>query len=244
MNESGRSMVNSRRYGVQKVNMNKKDLFRLYEKLYFHEIDMRENLSARLQIPLAILVVLIGFIAYMLRNISPTPINAIFMAFLLFYCLCIVFIVLGILFLVRSWLGYEYTFLPSAKDTEDYRALLIETYKSYENSDELVQKYMMEYIYRYFIECSSTNTVNNDNRSMNLHYARISIICSLVLAFIAFIPFHFGGIDRASLSTPTDVRVVEPIELKDTANEQKRPKNSTKTSTTASEENNQRRRQN
>jgi len=224
--------------------MNKKDLFRLYEKLYFHEIDMRENLSARLQIPLAILVVLIGFLAYMLRNISPTPINAIFVVFLLFYCLCIVFTVLGILFLVRSWLGYEYTFLPSAKDTEDYRASLIETYKSYENSDELVQKYMMEYLYRYFIECSSTNTVNNDNRSMNLHYARISIICSLVLAFIAFIPFRFGGIDRACLSTPTDVRVVEPIELKDTLNEQKRPKNSTKTSTAAPEENNQRRRQN
>jgi hypothetical protein len=48
--------------------MPKNPLFDLYEKLYFHEIDVREKLSGRLQTPMAIIFSLVGVLAYLLQN--------------------------------------------------------------------------------------------------------------------------------------------------------------------------------
>ena len=48
--------------------MAKNPLFDLYEKLYFHEIEVREALGGRLQTPMAIIVSLIGVVVYLLQN--------------------------------------------------------------------------------------------------------------------------------------------------------------------------------
>jgi hypothetical protein len=48
--------------------MSKNPLFDLYEKLYFHEIEVREKLGGRLQTPMAIIVSLIGVLTYLLQN--------------------------------------------------------------------------------------------------------------------------------------------------------------------------------
>lgn len=54
--------------------MNQEQLFAFYEKLYFQELERREKLSARLNVPLAILVAVIGFLSFML-NSAPTGIT-------------------------------------------------------------------------------------------------------------------------------------------------------------------------
>lgn len=195
--------------------MNTNELSKFYEKLYFHEIDMREHLTSRLQIPLAILVVLIGFLAYMLKNLSYETWTLPFSLFVAFYVLSIIFTLLALIFLVKSWIGFEYSFLPSAKETEGYRNDLIETYKGFEESSQLVDKYLGRYLYDYFVDCSSINTANNDKRSMNLHYSRICIISAVLLAFIAFVPFRFGKIDKSCKSTPVNVNIVGPVEFKE-----------------------------
>ena len=48
--------------------MPKNPLFDLYEKLYFHEIEVREKLGGRLQTPMAIIVSLIGVLAFLIQN--------------------------------------------------------------------------------------------------------------------------------------------------------------------------------
>ena len=50
--------------------MNKDDLFKFYEKLYFHEIEMREKLNARIQIYLAIIAALFSLIAFTFKNVT------------------------------------------------------------------------------------------------------------------------------------------------------------------------------
>jgi len=194
--------------------MKKTELFTLYEKLYFHEIEMREKLSGRLQLPLAILVSVIGVLAFMLRNFSNSGETALLVVFMIFYGMSFIGILLGITNFIRSWYGYEYSFLPSAKETEDYRQLLIETYESYQGSDDLVEKHFTDYLMRYYVECSSVNTNNNDQRSIFLHLTNKYIVLGATFAFISFIPFYFGNFDKNLKESVQSVKISEPIEIK------------------------------
>ena len=56
--------------------MNQDQLFLFYEKLYFQELDRREKLSARLNVPLAVMVATVGFLSFMLNN-APTELSSV-----------------------------------------------------------------------------------------------------------------------------------------------------------------------
>lgn len=180
--------------------MGKMELFDLYEKMYFHEIDMRDKLSQRLQITLAILVVLFGFLGYMLESASYTLGNIFAYIFWILFVLATISIFVAVYWFVRSWHGWEYEFLPAAEQWEAYRESLKITYSEFGECDRLVNKYMKENIIKSFVECSSQITSNNDRRSWCLHWANAFLIYAVIVAFLAFIPFCVG------LTTTGDVR--------------------------------------
>lgn len=194
--------------------MKEDKLFELYEKLYFHEIEMREKLNGRLQLPLAILISLLGFLAFMLRNLEILSLNLNSVIFILFYLASFFFILASIQNFIRSWYGYEYAFLPSAEDTENYRKKLIGTYEDYDECDNLVTKYFSEYLQRYYIECSSKNTINNDKRSVHIHKMNKHIITGGIFALGAFFPFYFGQLDKNEHNKVYEIRINHPILLK------------------------------
>jgi hypothetical protein len=49
--------------------------------------------------------------------------------------------------------------LPTAVATEQYREELFETYKEYDDCEELVETALEQQLYRYFMEYSSVNAV-------------------------------------------------------------------------------------
>ena len=107
--------------------MSKNPLFDLYEKLYFHEIEVRERLGSRLQTPLAIIVSLIGVLAYLFQNFAQDHIALNVFMFLGLLGLSTVALLVAVYFFIRSWYGHTYAFLPSADATEQYRKLLQRT---------------------------------------------------------------------------------------------------------------------
>lgn len=190
-------------------------LCELYEKLYFHEIEAREHLSARVQVPLAITVSLIGVLAFMLLNFNKELCGLPTFLFLFFLVLSSSALIVGIFFLIRSWYGHTYSFLPSAAKTEDYRQILVNTYSGYDNSDDLTQGHLNDYLCNYFVQCSTVNTHCNDKRSLYLHKANGSLIITVLLAAVAFLFFYFGGLDKNQTIKPVEISIVQPVEFKD-----------------------------
>jgi hypothetical protein len=157
--------------------MTEDDLFKLYERLYFHELERRERLSARLNVPLAVLVAAIGFLAFMLQS-APRDFNSwLALAFWLLFCSAAISCAAGMWFFRKAWFGHTDKLLPTANETETYRQELIKLYEAYDNAQKLV-------------EAASENTINNDARSYNLYRATSSITVAVLLAFVAFIPFY------------------------------------------------------
>lgn len=193
--------------------MEENKLFDLYEKLYFHEVEAREKLSARLQIPLAISLALLGVIANIIKGLSFSLTSIWCYVFWAVFGLSVILFIISLKYFVRSFYGHEYQFLPSANETEKYRQKLIETYKDYEEGESLSKKYFNQYIYSYYNDCSSANTKINDSRSEALHKCNTYLIfCALPLA-IAFLTFTFGGVDKNSADKEYKVKITNSFKL-------------------------------
>jgi len=193
--------------------MDENKLFELYEKLYFHEVESRDKISARLQIPLAITLTILGVIANIVKGLSFNLSSLWCYLFWILFGLGVVLFIFAVTKFIRSFYGHSYQFLPTACDTEEYRLKLIDTYKDYENGEQLSRKYFNEYLYKYYNECSSKNTKINDCRSEALHKCNTYLIlCALPLA-VAFLTFTFGGIDKNSEDKEYKVKITNSFVL-------------------------------
>ena len=178
-------------------------LFTLYEKLYFQELDRREKLSARLNLPLAVLVAVIGFLSFMLGR-APRDIHT-FVHLFFWVCFlgaCIASAV-GAWFFRAAWFGHSDKLLPTADATEEYRKELIRFYAEFEEKDALVDAGLMRYLYDYYRKFSSVNTTNNDARSYHLYQATYAITVAALLAFVAFVPYFLTNNGESHSDTHT-----------------------------------------
>jgi hypothetical protein len=169
--------------------MNKKDTFRFYEKLYFHEIVVRENLTSRQQIPLTIIIAFVGMLAFFLQNYQHRGFSL--SAYLFFVLMFLAFFSLlaATICFVGSWWNHTYSFLPSAQETENYRRALVSHYEPYEDAERVAEEAFADYLETYYISCSSTNTSCNDRRSLRAYYTATWLIATAIIAFFAFLVF-------------------------------------------------------
>jgi magnesium-transporting ATPase (P-type) len=191
--------------------MEMKDVFQLYEKLYFHEIDSREKLNSRLQTPLTLIVSFVGVLAFLLQNYGHKGFSITSNLFFFLIFLSTVALTFAAVFFVKSWYNNTYSFLPSAQVSEDYRQTLIKLYEPYENGAQLASDYFSSYVMEYYIRYSSANTLCNDRRSIYLHKTNGALITTAAVAFLAFLAFFFGDLDKAHINKPTEISIVSPV---------------------------------
>ena len=188
--------------------MNPEELFKLYEKQYYHEIEVRDKLNSRLQIPLAVLVAILGFLGFMLQNRSSDAMGLGVLIFWMFFAVSAVSITLAIIFFRKSWFGHTDKLLPTAAETEKYREQLIAHYAEYDEKDKLVEDALKKYLSDYYIKFSSVNTVNNDSRSYNLYKTTVALTVATVSTFFAFVPYHLLDLDKGNHPKPLQVEIV------------------------------------
>lgn len=167
----------------------------LYEKLYFHEIDQRNNLHARLDFPLAIIVALIGFLGFLLQSSTHTLYeNFLGAAFWLFWVGAFVALVFSIYFFIRSAWGNTYTILATAKENEKYYQDLFDLYQKKNSKKKALKKANQDlesYIYKQFEECSSSNALINDQRSLWIFQCIKSLIFAIFFSVASFGSYFF-----------------------------------------------------
>lgn len=97
----------------------------------------------------------------------------------------------GAWFFRASWFGHTDKLLPTANETEAYRSTLVDFYKESDEREQWVAEAVKQYLYDYFKQFSSENTVNNDARAYHLYRATSAITVAVLLAFSAFVPYFF-----------------------------------------------------
>lgn len=192
--------------------MKDEELFNFYEKIYFHELELREKLNARLQTPLAILVVEVSFLAYIFTNSNADYYNGWAYSFIFLIIITTIIIGIAIGYLFKSFLNFTYKHLPSTKEINTYRDDLIKIYSPYEKSDDLVEKYTKQAIYNHFTEASSVNSQINEKRSHFIHRTNIFILAGIITSLLACIPYFFGNLNSKE-DKPIKVIITNPIKI-------------------------------
>lgn len=203
--------------------MSKNPLFDLYEKLYFHETEVREKLSSRLQTPMAIIVSLIGVLGFLMQNIDRQQVSSAAILIVMLIVASAISLLGAIYFFIRSWYGNTYAFLPSAEDTENYRKVLESTYEQYKDGNILAEGYLNDYLCSNYIKCATQNTRCNDLRSLNLHRTNGTLIIATLLVALSFLAFFFGDMDRSKANKPNEVIIVKPVDVQGVFMTDKKP---------------------
>lgn len=196
--------------------MTQAELMAFYEKLYFHEIEAREKLHGRLQLPLTLLLATGGAVLFLFQNFeyaagSWTAPRAAFVFF--FSCGCVL-MACGLVWFVKALYNNAYYFLPDSTQTASYKAVLEETYANYEERRELVSDASDKYLTDYYIEYAAFNTAVNDRRSAYIHLCNGAIIGAALLFFLAYLMFYFGGLGRSKIKPPTEISISRPVDVR------------------------------
>ncbi|MDG4867504.1 hypothetical protein P8631_05775 [Guyparkeria sp. 1SP6A2] len=179
--------------------MDKNNLFNLYEKLYFHEIDARDRIQSRLQIPLALLLGIASAWTYLAKQLPGAEKDTLFWIFIGLLLVTATLFASSLCFFAKAYFGNEYHFIPSANDTESYRKTLLKTYEDYEDGEQIARDHFKDFLYDYYANCSSKNAETNDNRTYWIHNCNKYVI---ILIFPLSLSFFFQPIFNPTTQEP------------------------------------------
>ncbi|WP_421293352.1 hypothetical protein [Aeromonas veronii] len=195
--------------------MNKQGLYELYEKTYFHEMEVREKLVGRVQINFALIATGFAIISYMIRMLDFEQNHLVIGVFILSVLASFSISFFCIRHLVKAFWGNEYEGMPIALEIDNYRTQLLvyaEEIRAYNSLyPELTQpevdidQEVSNFVYNKFRDCSSHNTKINDRRSEHVHKSFGWLLYSSIPFLIASTLFVIGDLDVSSprKETPT-----------------------------------------
>lgn len=163
-----------------------------YEKMYLFEIERREKINARLNIPMGVIVALLGFIFYLLN--SKEPLATCFLAYLFytFLIVAVISVIISCVHFKNCWSGLTDMFMPTVEDIESYHANLVRTYEGYDQQDTLIEQYFHDFLLDSYSKYATFNSKNNDYRSTQLYKAVRAITIALTFSFVAGVCFRIS----------------------------------------------------
>lgn len=165
--------------------------FIFYEKIYFYELERKEKLISRLNLPLAILGVLLSFLSYMLNKSPTTEDCSLGIFFWIFYLGAIFTLFCGVYYFWSSWQLRDYDRgLPTLNTMERYRSDATAHFAIHGENKDDAETYFKSVILSYYIEGATINTENNDKRGANLTSLASYVSLTMILSVLSFVPFY------------------------------------------------------
>lgn len=181
--------------------MNSDERSKLYEKLYIHELERKEKINTRLNLPLAISVGLIGLLSFIINN-APLQFDS-HWAYLFWFMFSasVISLIFAFYFFKQCWFGHTDQLIPTAKDIEKYYITLQNHYSNYPCSYSNRDKEFKSFLKTSYRNYATKNAINNDERSFKLYYTTVALTCALVFAFFALVPHQLYNIEKNNSKT-------------------------------------------
>lgn len=157
-----------------------------YKELHNRELKRRKEIEDGVNIPVALITLIIGLITYFLKD-EKILMQTFLVKILLI--LIIISLLISSLYIAKSYnnlfKGFEYENLPLPNKLLDFE-IEIQNYNIESSEDEKMD--FENYLRENFADMAAFNKLINDQRSVNLHlskkYIFISILLSLILILI------------------------------------------------------------
>jgi len=183
----------------------------LCERLYFHEIQARENLNSRLQLPFAIIVAITGYLGFLLQNLERGLSNFSFWAFAFCAFFAFSFLFISACHFMKAVSGHTYEFIAPGNYWIAYKDECQKTYDEYVEVDELAKAAFSKTLMEEYGAKTSVNSNINDDRSLQLHLTMQMMVHAVLYTAIASLFFYFGDLDKSHHSKPYAVKIVSEV---------------------------------
>jgi len=184
------------------------DLHEIYKDLYYHELDVREKITNRLQITFAFHATALTVLAYMARMIDYASLNYLLGIFYFSLFVSLGLLAKSILETVYAFWGNTYKGLATADEIENYRKKCLDHKDKLDdfnkkNPEQEVAEYsaktkLNDYLYLEFSKCASHNCEVNDVRSKRIHKATKYLLYFCIPFLIASVCFTVFDMDASS----------------------------------------------
>jgi hypothetical protein len=162
----------------------------LCKEFYFFEIKRNEEMGGRLNLPFTVLSILGGIVAYIVQNFY-FEMGWLSVIFGLFIFLATGSIIISIYYLIRSYHGYIYEYLPTVFDLNEYHTSLKNYYRG-DTFDEKIKEEFSSFLKDNLIKATLKNTWNNDKKSAFFHDANKFLICAFILTLLGSIVYFYN----------------------------------------------------
>ena len=196
--------------------MNKGERFDFFEKLYFHELEAREQMTTRLQIPLTLLTAVIGALGFMGQNIDRDQSGVWTNWFYAVFLLSVVFVVASGYFCTKCASGHWYQMTSFADEWQGYHSSCVLAYQEQPENEKmtLTERAFCEAVENKYVECASANAAINQLRAYYFNRTINLFIIALAFTSVAFTIYFLGSLDKSLHNRPTEIKIVNPIALK------------------------------
>lgn len=166
--------------------MTEAELFVHYERIYFHELNRKEQIFSRLNIPLAVMVAVAGFYAVILKGDYRLLDLGTQIWFWVLLCLSLLGLFVGVGFFVDSLLGRMDKAIATPTDTETWRRQLLQYFSDEADGQEKTAQSVKDMLYEAYMDCATRSMLNNDRKASSLYFCNIALIAAAGLAMAAY----------------------------------------------------------
>jgi hypothetical protein len=186
----------------------------VFEKIYYHEIDGRDKVAQRLQLPLVAFLAISGFIGTMLQSVQRSDDSGSAIAFWIFLALALAALVGASGYFVASLIGKKYSYLQSPADWNSHHLECLKLYRGYDCEEELVKAALKKNLIATYIKCATANGDINARKSYYVFMLLRCLVAGAILTVAAFGVFFFAKLDKNTSRTQR-VEITGPIIVKE-----------------------------
>ena len=168
----------------------------LAKTLYFRELDRRSELDGAPTFRVAILALLGGVFSYYTQHFSPAR-DLMSGLFLLSAAGTVAFAALAVVWIIRSYSGYTWAYLPFADQLQEHYESLVAYHAEYPSETQTAESLFSDHLRQRLIEAASRNASNNNQRSELIYRASFFLSVAVVFSLVAGLPVLSQGLATA-----------------------------------------------
>ncbi|MEJ6654651.1 MAG: hypothetical protein QNL70_01395 [Pseudomonas sp.] len=162
------------------------ELFAHFEKRYFHEVERKDHMFQRLNIPLAAIIAISGFYAVIFSLDLKSVETGWLIWFWIIAAISLLFMLAGFFFFVEALLGNMDKALPTPQDIDDWKHKLVEYYKDEEDAKNTISSTIREHLFISYMSCTTVVSINNEIRANSLYRCNIFLVLAAAVAVGAY----------------------------------------------------------
>jgi hypothetical protein len=159
------------------------DTFSYYKDSYFYELQRKDQLNGSLSFPVGIVTLLGGLAAIIAKAVSwPPDYNE--RVLLIFLALSVLCLASACFYLVRSYWGHPYRYMPFSEDLLNFEATLKNYYnktgKNEEDAKTLTTRELTAYVVSEYAANAKFNAQSNERKSAAIFKANAFVISAMI----------------------------------------------------------------